>query len=574
MKNFNKCLNMCASIGSIPSSYVDSLSYEEQILWICNFLKTKILPAIEDIPSYVDDKIEEMAESGELEQIIEKYINLKTLVAFDKVSDMKVSNKLINGSFAKTLGYYNVNDGGSALYKIRTVTSQDVVDESLILSLNDPTLVAELIKSDVYLNVLQAGVKTGVNQSAKLQSLINNGHYDLYFPGGYYIFNIVLDSHQFLIKGDGIDRTIFTSDNDTKAVISIDLTNGDNLYSELNDFYIYTQYNKPNSNAIEVIGSNHALRCFKMDTVSCVGYKNGLYIDANTDFYTNSINNCNFSNNSDNGIRKPQGSGYFNLNCFTNCRIIGNVNYGIALETYIGRGQTNSFISCDIEQNSNDYLTYTSTAQYSVSLNGLTNTTFTSCYFEKNGENNSSYVSTVFIYNTGDKIIPVNFDSCNFTLEKNCVTTSTKNIHVSFNNCNQNDVEGTDYKLINLTNLSPTCLFYINNCSYNGDLTTNSNIFINGVKQVNVISWSEPNATSYYKINGGSYCILEFAASYSNNIYQYAKLYIAGNELFEIQNIKNSESNINFTFSYDSTSRVLTMVSHGNVGVVYTINEN
>lgn len=36
----------CMTIGNIPSSYVDSLSYEEQIMWISNYLETVIIKAI------------------------------------------------------------------------------------------------------------------------------------------------------------------------------------------------------------------------------------------------------------------------------------------------------------------------------------------------------------------------------------------------------------------------------------------------------------------------------------------------------------------------------------------------
>ena len=35
------------SIGEIPTSYKDSISYEEQILWLCNYIEKEILPSIE-----------------------------------------------------------------------------------------------------------------------------------------------------------------------------------------------------------------------------------------------------------------------------------------------------------------------------------------------------------------------------------------------------------------------------------------------------------------------------------------------------------------------------------------------
>lgn len=35
------------SIGELPTSYRESISYEEQILWLCNFIEKEILPSIE-----------------------------------------------------------------------------------------------------------------------------------------------------------------------------------------------------------------------------------------------------------------------------------------------------------------------------------------------------------------------------------------------------------------------------------------------------------------------------------------------------------------------------------------------
>lgn len=56
------------SIGEIPTSYKDSISYEEQILWLCNFIEKEILPQI-DISQETVAKIE--ASFEELENEVE-----------------------------------------------------------------------------------------------------------------------------------------------------------------------------------------------------------------------------------------------------------------------------------------------------------------------------------------------------------------------------------------------------------------------------------------------------------------------------------------------------------------------
>lgn len=153
----------CVMIGAIPESIIHSLSYEQQLLRLIKFLKTTVIPAIDgntiaiqkieewienvDLQEFVDNKLDEMAESGELEEIIAQYINANSVLAYDTVTDMKNANNLINGSVCKVLGNTSLNDGYNHTYKIRTITSSDVVDEDNIISLNfSNTLIAEKIK--------------------------------------------------------------------------------------------------------------------------------------------------------------------------------------------------------------------------------------------------------------------------------------------------------------------------------------------------------------------------------------------------------------------------------------------
>ncbi len=60
------------SIGEIPTSYKDSISYEEQILWLCNFIEKEILPSIE-ISQETVEKIEASFEA--LENEVESKLN-------------------------------------------------------------------------------------------------------------------------------------------------------------------------------------------------------------------------------------------------------------------------------------------------------------------------------------------------------------------------------------------------------------------------------------------------------------------------------------------------------------------
>ena len=90
------------TLGQLPSSYLMSMSFEEQLVWLCNYLATQVIPAVNqngeavqelqnlyellqnyvnnyfdnlDVQEEINNKIDEMVESGELTQLIETYIN-------------------------------------------------------------------------------------------------------------------------------------------------------------------------------------------------------------------------------------------------------------------------------------------------------------------------------------------------------------------------------------------------------------------------------------------------------------------------------------------------------------------
>lgn len=87
----------CVTIGHLPASYTLALTYEEQLLWFCNFLEKTVIPAIDqnaeavtelqelyielknyvdhyfdnlDVQTEINNKLDEMALDGTLEHII------------------------------------------------------------------------------------------------------------------------------------------------------------------------------------------------------------------------------------------------------------------------------------------------------------------------------------------------------------------------------------------------------------------------------------------------------------------------------------------------------------------------
>lgn len=144
IQNLKPFPRFCMSIGAIPTSYMYSLSYEEQLLWLCKFLQDTVIPAVNNngqavaelqalyiqLKDYVDNyfknldvqqeinkKLDEMAEDGTLAQIVNQYIS-NCILSFKNVESMKSSEYAIENSICRTLGYYQENDNGGSYYII------------------------------------------------------------------------------------------------------------------------------------------------------------------------------------------------------------------------------------------------------------------------------------------------------------------------------------------------------------------------------------------------------------------------------------------------------------------------
>ena len=182
------------TIGELPSSYLMSMTYEEQLIWFCNYLEKTVIPAINnngqaveelqnlftelqsyvnsyfdnlDVQEEINNKLDDMAEHGELTDIIAQYLGLAGVLAYDTKADMKNAENIANGSIMKTLGSSTMTDGGGRFYKAREIENTDVIDDVNIIALHDPTLVAELIPEG-YLSQI-ASLENDVQD---LQSLI------------------------------------------------------------------------------------------------------------------------------------------------------------------------------------------------------------------------------------------------------------------------------------------------------------------------------------------------------------------------------------------------------------------
>lgn len=189
-----------------------------------------------DVQEEINNKLDAMAESGELTELISEYLNLKSQLCFDNVADMKSATNLVDGSFAKTYGYYDVNDGGGAEYKIRTVTVDDNVDEAFLVAISE-TLVAEMIIKD-QVNIKALGAKSMTKDGTKydikqyLDKYIakiseRSGVFKLFIPSGVWYSSPcdLTNVKGFDIEGEyyynnyGVNGTVITTLNDNQQYL-------------------------------------------------------------------------------------------------------------------------------------------------------------------------------------------------------------------------------------------------------------------------------------------------------------------------------------------------------------------
>lgn len=320
-----------------------------------------------DVQEEINNKLDDMAEQGTLQKIIGSYLTIKSLLAFSNINSMKQSTNLVEGSSAKTLGYNEINDGGSALYNVRLKNNNDVPDDKFIIQLNNENLVAELIIENNTLNIKQIGAK-GDNETDNtdiLQYAINK-RIPLYIPNGIYIINNPIKLLQYTsIIGQSKTETIikcinnFNDRSTNEDINNITLknlgfegtnnNNGLNLsgstvrpftggrYSNLENLY-FKNFNI--ALQLQGVWATKIINCrFISNNISCkqLGTCNNIN-------YTNCVFNGNEDNNNDIGINiiSDGGSENYNINIY-NCDF-ELLNRGISCYAVVSLNILNSYV--------------------------------------------------------------------------------------------------------------------------------------------------------------------------------------------------------------------------------------
>ena len=145
--------NFCMTIGALPTSYLESMSYYEMLAWLCKYLENTVNPAINnnaealkelqsyvanyfdnlDVQEEINTKLDEMAGDGTLAQIInvEMIGDLSNLTTTDKTDLVSAINEVnsiksyLSFSSFQTYTTINVDDGDLDSCSLRVARNSD-----------------------------------------------------------------------------------------------------------------------------------------------------------------------------------------------------------------------------------------------------------------------------------------------------------------------------------------------------------------------------------------------------------------------------------------------------------------
>ena len=329
-----------------------------------------------DVQEEINNKLDDMLEQGTLQEIITTYIQSNVSWLFDTVADMKLATNLINGSYARTLGFHAVGDGGGANY---TITDTGTANEMDCIAIGS-TLYANLVKSgDMTPEMFGAyGDDTHDDTASVKRALSQVG--ELYCESTYKLTDILGNYTNVNIYGNNKGCFKFT-DQTTDGEFALNLQGT----FELNGMKFIKNFEGTVNNpcGIEVSNSNHAVvsNC----TFDYIGHING-YFDVYTNNQNLYVSNCYFKADTTVG-------GALTIGC-VNIREQGGED-----------SENITFDNCTFDSNSNDEMLSIRTGDTG---NSMTNVRIQNCTFKSYTNATNAYMIT------GKNSKDVVYDNCVF----------------------------------------------------------------------------------------------------------------------------------------------------------------
>ena len=206
--------NFITSLGIIPTSYKDSMSYYECLAWLCKYLEETVIPTLNqngmaveelqglyiqlneyvtnyfdnlDVQEEINNKLDEMAEDGTLENLISQILELNPTFAYDNITEMLADDRLVDGNVVFTKNGYH-EDSANMMFKIVDDTEGIyIVDNEVIFSLSDNLKAVKIANGYNYVKPLPVdytqndySIIFGYNADFKVDTYLNHNGKEFY----------------------------------------------------------------------------------------------------------------------------------------------------------------------------------------------------------------------------------------------------------------------------------------------------------------------------------------------------------------------------------------------------------
>ena len=523
--------------AAIPQVFDDSLSYYEALCAMWKYLDNTVkvinnnamitedfIAKVNELHDYVENyfanldvqeeinnKLDQMAEDGTLQEIITTYIQSNVAWTFDTVADMKLAENLIAGSYAQTLGFHTLNDGGGAIYKISdsgTANEMDVIAVGTLYA----NLVLPTVLAPEQVGCYGDGTSNDTTAFARACELSK-------FVQG---------------KGNYLVNTISLSDVDIKANIYAREITGvtftDNVTFEGTFDHTVGGTVDDGAVGIYVTGNNNVIKnsIFKAELYT------GIAISLTNDSKDIKILNCRFKPDYKIDIWCGGGNVFIDkctfdehtANTLATLSVYGN---GIKVSKYLGVGDANNN-NIKITNNElydhgdNPIDCYTGATNVLIDGNYINSPTHTNIEIKADGENTGEYnheyvITNNIMYGARNIRILNNNDSTinNFTIGNNIFHTTAgsclileENFDYNITNCIFNGANQTNIYAISPTNTTGTLVHLtVSDCTFDNFLAVigegtglaNIEVTFNNIVAKNIAKFIRVRSTSKFKVN-------------------------------------------------------------------------
>ena len=272
-----------ARFGTLPSSYRDAMTYEEQILWICNYIETTLLPALNqnsealaelqnlfvqltnyvneyfdnlDVQEEINNKLDEMVDDGTLAEIINQELlaNINQQISNLQTQQGQMSTNISNITIDLDNNIDKTNNNEEQIDNLK----QTKADNSDLVDFVNNTNQAINNQYEI-LGRLQGGTPivvsdtSAMTDTSKIYVLTTNGQW-YYYNGSNFVSGGTYQATEFgdnTIDSDAIKRLDFSKTECVPLIENLTTTgwNGATVpYHSKNNMQINTE-NKTSDNA-------------------------------------------------------------------------------------------------------------------------------------------------------------------------------------------------------------------------------------------------------------------------------------------------------------------------------------